>query len=37
VWKDTDIPAALVGKVQAALKADFEAADKNWQKWQPVP
>jgi hypothetical protein len=35
--KDVDIKAADITAMKAALKADFEVADKNWIKWQPVP
>jgi hypothetical protein len=37
VVKDTDITAQQIVDTQKALKADFEAADKNWIKWAAVP
>jgi hypothetical protein len=35
--KDTDIKVQQITDMQTALKADFEAADKNWIKWVKVP
>lgn len=32
-----DVTAADLTLIKAALKAEFEAADANWQKWAPVP
>jgi hypothetical protein len=37
VFKDTDITAQQIAAMQSALKADFEAADKNWIKWTKMP
>jgi hypothetical protein len=37
VVKETDIKAQQIVDMQKALKADFEAADKNWVKWVKVP
>ncbi|MBC7928246.1 MAG: peptidoglycan-binding protein [Bryobacteraceae bacterium] len=37
VVKETDIKADEVTQMKKSLKADFEAADKNWLKWQGVP
>jgi hypothetical protein len=36
VVKDADIKAQQITDTQKALKADFEAADKNWIKWVKV-
>jgi hypothetical protein len=35
--KEADIKAQQIIDTQKALKADFEAADKNWMKWVKVP
>ncbi len=35
--KEIDIKAQQIVDTQKALKADFEAADKNWIKWVRVP
>jgi len=32
-----DIKVQQITDMQTALKADFEAADKNWIKWVKVP
>lgn len=36
VFKEADITLLKIAEMQKALKADFEAADKNWIKWQKV-
>ena len=35
--KEADIKQQQITDTQKALKADFEAADKNWIKWVKVP
>ncbi len=35
--KEADIKQADVDSMRAALKEDFQAAEDNWAKWQPVP
>ena len=35
--KEADIKVQQIAETQKALKADFEAADKNWIKWVKVP
>jgi hypothetical protein len=34
--KESDVSAEDLAAMKRALKADFEAADKNWLKWLPV-
>jgi hypothetical protein len=36
VFKEADITQKQITEVQATLKSDFEAADKNWIKWIKV-
>lgn len=36
IYKVADIDAKMVSTYQAALKADFQAADTNWLKWTKV-
>lgn len=36
MFRDIDITAQQISAIQKALKADFEAADKNWIKWTKV-